>query len=220
MAMELKIVEKDRRMSADKHQRIIDAAIRVFSRQGFYNSKVSDVAREADVADGTIYLYFKNKDDLLVCIFEHCMEVFLAEAKKLLAGDLSPEDMLKKFIELHLTLVQKNQDLAQVIQLELRSSNKFMTEYKAEKFFEYLSCLETVIVKGQEQGRFRADLNPALVKRIIFGAIDELALEWVLMKKKRYTLDEATQQLSLVVLKGIERGNIQESPVNEEGGRL
>lgn len=203
MAFELKIVDRDRKAATDKHHRIIDAAIRVFSRQGFYNSKVADVAREADVADGTIYLYFKNKDDLLVSIFEYCMDVFLQEARSQICDDLTPEQMLRRFIALHLTLVQKNQDLAQVIQLELRSSNKFMTEYKAEKFFEYLKFLEDMITRGQQTGRFRSDLNPALVKRIIFGAIDELALEWVLMKKKRYTIDEAAEQLAMVLLAGI-----------------
>lgn len=220
MALEIKTTEKERRILPDKHQRIIDAAVRVFSRQGFYNSKVSDVAREADVADGTIYLYFKNKDDLLVSIFEHCMDVFLAEARQQLTAELTPQEMLQRFIRLHLTLVQKNQDLAQIIQLELRSSNKFMTQYKAEKFFEYLRCIEELIIKGQEQGIFRQSLSPSLVKRMIFGAIDELALEWVLMKKKRYTPLEAADQLAQVLLGGIceptaSAGEAENSPACE-----
>jgi TetR/AcrR family fatty acid metabolism transcriptional regulator len=121
-------IQTDKKNTTEKYQRIIEAAIKVFAKKGFYNSKVSDVAEEADVADGTIYLYFKNKDDLLISIFEHSMDFFFQQAKDHLQGIESPSEKLKKFIALHLALVQKNQNLATVIQIELRSSHKFMIE--------------------------------------------------------------------------------------------
>lgn len=201
MSFELRL--PDKKIAADKYQRILDAAVKVFSQKGFYNAKVSDVAKVADVADGTIYLYFKNKDDLLVSLFEHSMERFFQQASQHLSHITGPEDKLRQFIHLHLTTVQKNQELAQVMQIELRSSTKFMTEYRAEKFFEYLKLIEDIIIAGQNQGLFKKSLNPAIVRRAFFGAVDELALEWVLMKKKRYTVQEAADNLSQMILDGI-----------------
>lgn len=201
--MTFQVPISDKKLANEKYQRIIDAAIKVFSKQGFYNSKVADVARAADVADGTIYLYFKNKDDLLISIFEHSMDYFLQEAQKELQGETSPIEKLRKFIALHLQLVQKNPNLAVVLQVELRSSHKFMTEYEADKFFQYLRLLENIIKSGQEKGLFKSDINPQIAKRAIFGAIDEMALEWILMKHKRYGDDDAATQLFHLLYDGL-----------------
>ncbi|MDO8518769.1 MAG: TetR/AcrR family transcriptional regulator C-terminal domain-containing protein, partial [Deltaproteobacteria bacterium] len=104
---------------------------------------------------------------------------------------------------LHLKLVQKNQDLAQVIQIELRQSSKFMKEYANEKFFEYLGIVEAILKEGQAAGIFKQGADPVILKRAIFGAVDEMALEWVLMKKKRYTMEEAAEQLCQMFLDGL-----------------
>jgi len=181
----------------------MDAAVHVFAKQGFYNSTVADVARMADVADGTIYLYFKNKDDLLISIFEHSIQFFIGSAYEELKGAKNAVDKLKKFVYLHLKLVQNNPHLAHVIQVELRQSAKFVKEYANEKFFEYLNIVRSVIEEGQQQGLFKKSLNPTLVKRAIFGAIDEMALEWVLMNKKRYSIEEAAKELCLLFIEGM-----------------
>lgn len=191
----------------DKRQKIIEAAIAVFSQQGFFNSTVADVAREANVADGTIYLYFKSKDDLLISIFEHSMDVFVHAAQEELTGELSPVNKLKKFVALHLRLVQKHQDLAQVIQIELRQSSKFMKEYANQKFFDYLNIVQGIVADGQEQGLFRKEADPQILKRAIFGAVDEMALEWVLMKRKRYSMEDAADQLSNMFIAGLTATN-------------
>ena len=196
-------IQTDKKNTTEKYQKIIDAAIKVFAKKGFYNSKVSDVAAEADVADGTIYLYFKNKDDLLISIFEHSMDFFFQQAKDHLSGIESQAEKLKKFIALHLALVQKNQNLATVIQIELRSSHKFMIEYRPEKFLQYLQLLEKIILEGQEKNLFKKTVDLEIATRIIFGAIDELALVWILMKKKRYQLDQAADQLFQLIYDGI-----------------
>lgn len=204
--MAFQIPVTDKKSSTDKYQRIIHAAIKVFSQKGFFHAKVADVARAADVADGTIYLYFKNKDDLLVSIFEHSMDYFIQTASAEIAKESEPEAKLKCFITLHLESVKKNPNLSQVLQVELRSSSKFMRDYKPEKFFDYLNLLEKIIVEGQEKGVFNRDVNASMVKRSIFGAIDELALEYVLTKKKRYEIEEAATYLSNLLLNGIRGG--------------
>jgi TetR/AcrR family fatty acid metabolism transcriptional regulator len=189
--------------TTDKRVKIINAAIVVFSNRGFYNSTVADVAREANVADGTIYLYFKNKEDLLISIFEHSMDFFIQAGLVEIEKIESPLEKLKSFVSLHLKLVQKNQDLAQVIQIELRQSSKFMKEYRNEKFFEYLGIVQSILEDGQKQGCFREEINPHILKRAIFGAVDEMALEWVLMKKKKYSMQEASTQLCDLITQGI-----------------
>lgn len=194
----------EKRGFVDKRQKIMDAAVIVFALKGFYNSTVADVAREADVADGTIYLYFKNKDDLLISIFEHSMDMFIGAVRHEMELISGPSQKIKSFISLHLKLVQRYQDLAQVIQIELRQSSKFMKEYVNSKFFAYLDILQGIIEQGQREGLFKKSADAVILKRAIFGAIDEMALEWILMRKKRYTIDEVAEQLYLMFLKGIE----------------
>ncbi len=196
-------VADERKTITDKRQKIMDAAVSVFANKGFYNSTVADVARVADVADGTIYLYFKNKDDLLISIFEHSMDMFIDTVRNDLLQVDDTQEKIRRFIALHLKLVQEHQNLAQVIQIELRQSTKFIKEYANEKFFAYLDLISDVIVKGQKEGIFRSDADPVILKRAIFGAVDEMALEWVLMKKKRYTIEEAARQLADMFIRGI-----------------
>lgn len=191
------------KIGTDKYQKIIQAATKVFADRGFYNAKVADVAKAAQVADGTIYLYFKNKDDLLISIFEESMDVFIAAVAKNMEGVQDPVEKLKRFICLHLELVKQNQDTAQVLQIELRQSSKFMKKYGGTKFREYLAIISGILNEGKEKGIFRQDLNPFIVKRAIFGAIDEMALEWILMKKKKYSPEEAATQLCNLFIGGL-----------------
>ncbi len=190
---------------SDKYQKIIQAATHVFASKGFYNSKVADIAKEADVADGTIYLYFKNKDDLLISIFESSIDGFIHSVETTIRDTKNPIEKLHQFIRLHLALVQDNQDIAQVLQIELRQSSKFMKEYAATRFREYLDIVARIIEEGQQQELFKKELNPMILKRAIFGAIDEMALEWVLMKKKKYKMEEVADQLCLILTEGLKK---------------
>jgi len=193
------------RSQSDKYQKIIQAATHVFASKGFYNAKVADVAREADVADGTIYLYFKNKDDLLISIFEESMDTFINTVKDRLKNLKDPVEKFKLFIEHHLQLVQENQDTAQVLQIELRQSSKFMKEYAATKFKDYLDIISSILEEGQKANLFLKEINPSIVKRAIFGAIDEMALDWVLLKKKKYSLQEVSEQVCRLFIGGLKK---------------
>jgi TetR/AcrR family fatty acid metabolism transcriptional regulator len=191
------------KIGSEKYQKIIQAATKVFARKGFYNSKVADVAKEANVADGTIYLYFKNKDDLLISIFDESMDAFTAEVQRRVKVVSDPVEKLRRFIQLHLDLVRENQDTAQVLQIELRQSAKFMKEYAGTKFKDYLNIVADILEEGQKQGLFRQDLNATIAKRVLFGAVDEMALEWVLMKKKKYTMEEVASQICSMFIEGL-----------------
>jgi TetR/AcrR family fatty acid metabolism transcriptional regulator len=169
---------------AGKRERILAAAIRVFAEKGFYLAKVSEIAREAGVADGTIYLYFKSKDDLLISLFEGCMEEVNENLRQAIAAApaTDPVAKLRSAVRLHLSLVEKNRHIAEVLTVELRQSAKFMKEYSNPKFGEFLKLLAGPIEEGQRQGVLRADLDPPLVARALFGALDELALAWLLRR--------------------------------------
>ena len=126
---------------ADKRQAILRAAIRVFANNGYFNSKVADIAREAGVADGTVYLYFKSKEEILHSIFDRNMEEGIAEGRKLLQNITDPREKLRRIAVLHLERLGADRDLAVVFQVELRGSTKFMKEFSAAGLAEYLHLI-------------------------------------------------------------------------------
>ncbi|MDZ7261211.1 MAG: TetR family transcriptional regulator [candidate division KSB1 bacterium] len=189
----------------DKRQKIIQAAIKVFAKNGFYNSKISEIAKEAEVADGTIYLYFKNKDDILLSLFEEEMGKIIETIKEEIAKGQSAQEKIRNFARFHLNLVETQPELATVIQVELRQSNKFMREYPGTKFKEYLDVIASIIEEGQKAGELRSDIHPGIAKRVFFGALDEIATDWVLAKNKKYRLSQSAEQISEIFIRGIAR---------------
>ena len=170
----------------EKRIRILDAALKVFATRGFYNAKVSEVAREAGVADGTIYLYFESKDALLIALFEDRMQRIIARANDELArSEGSVLDKIRQAIALHLSLVLDDPDLAEFITVELRQSGQFVKEYDNPKFTEYLRIFRDLVLAGQEQGLIRRTVDARLVVRAIFGALDELLLTLSLTHRNR-----------------------------------
>jgi len=189
--------------TADKHDKIVKAAIRVFARNGFFDSRIAEIAKEADVADGTIYLYFNNKYDILITIFEEEMGKIIARVKQEIASFDDPREKLERFAYLHLILVQENRDLAEVIQVELRQSSKFMKEYRNKKFAEYVNIISSIVRQGQAQEIFLSEVMPGIFKRAFFGALDEMSRFWVLSYKKKYSVPTAAKQISDYFLQGI-----------------
>lgn len=168
----------------DKRNQIIRAAIKIFSKKGFFSSRVSDIARAAGVADGTIYLYFKNKDDLLISIFEEKMSEFVIDVRKRIAKGNGALEKLNIFIRNHMELLESDADMTEVMIVELRQSSKFLKDYTPVKFFEYLEIISEILLEGKEEGVFRTDLSESIARRVIFGAIDELSRTYVLASRK------------------------------------
>jgi TetR/AcrR family fatty acid metabolism transcriptional regulator len=189
--------------AGDKRERILDAAVRVFARKGFYATRVSEVAKAAGVADGTIYLYFKSKDELLVSLFEDRVERLLAFLRTELPAIAGASDKLRRIIELQLGLVEGERDLAEVLTVILRQSTKLMKEYAARKFAAYLDAIAGVVSDGQASGELRADVSPHLAARAIFGALDGVTMTWALGKADRGGLVRASGQLAELVLRGL-----------------
>ena len=168
----------------DKRARILEAAIKVFAERGFHSATVAEIARAAGVADGTIYLYFKGKDDLLLRLFDEKMTELLADAKAAVAQERTAPGKLRRFIQLHLAVVERNPDLASVLIVELRQSAQFLKAADRQKLAAYVDLIAEVVMAGQESGELDGNISPATVKRAIFGALDELALGWLLSGKR------------------------------------
>ena len=171
----------------DKRDAILRAATEVFARRGFFQSQVADIARAAGVAAGTVYLYFRSKDDLLVSIFERTMREAMAEGRAALDGVTAPIERLRRLARLHLERLGRDRDLAVVFQVELRQSTKFMERFSSTFLRDYIGIIRESIVAGQQSGVFRPEMNATTAAKIFFGALDEMATNWIL-SKRRYSL--------------------------------
>ena len=204
---------------SDKRERILGAAERVFARRGFFAARVSEIAKDAGVADGTIYLYFKSKDDLLISLFEHRMKQVNEVLRATIAG-VSPErplEQLRAFIKAYLRLVHDEPAAAEVLTIELRQSSKFMKEYENPQFADFLRMLGGLITAGQERGELDDAIPSHVAARMIFGMLDELALAWVLAKQptistgtpgtrpKKFDIVRAADWVVALVTSGLER---------------
>ncbi len=189
--------------AGDKRERILDAAVKVFARKGFYATRVSEIAKAAGVADGTIYLYFKSKDALLVSLFEHRVERLLTFLETELPRAATASDRLRRVIELQLGILEGERDLAEVVTVIVRQSSKLMKRYAAPKFSAYLDAIARVVAEGQASGEIRKDVSPHLAARAIFGALDGITMTWALGKADRGGLAWASGQLAALVLRGL-----------------
>lgn len=163
-----------------KRSRILRAAIEVFASKGYFTARMTDVARAAEVADGTLYLYFDGKEHLLMSIFDDVLSRFIEQLGRQLEGIDDPLRKLDTLIRLHLEALGNDRALAQVLQIEMRHSRRFMSLLTRGRLGEYLTLLRQIIEEGRETGRLRHDLNPGLATNLVFGAVDELVNSWLL----------------------------------------
>jgi TetR/AcrR family fatty acid metabolism transcriptional regulator len=171
-----------------KRDAILRAAIDVFAERGFFNAQVADVARAAGVAAGTVYLYFKGKDDLLVSIFERSMREGLTRGRAAVANLEDPRERLLRLARAHLARLGHDRNLAIVFQVELRQSTKFMERFSATLLRDYLGLIREAVADGQREGLFRADVKATAMAKMLFGALDEMATNWIL-SRRRYSLE-------------------------------
>lgn len=185
--------------TSEKRALILKAATKVFAQNGFFQSQVADVARLAGVAAGTVYLYFKGKDDLLVSIFERSMKDVLAEGRDAIAGIDDPAERLRRLANVHLERLGRDRDLAVVFQVELRQSVKFMERFSETFLQDYFKLIRDAIADGQQGGTFRKDISATTATKIFFGALDEMATNWVLSRRKYDLRTEANAVVDLFI---------------------
>ena len=186
----------------DKPQQIIEAAVRVFARRGYYNSRVSDIAREAGIAAGTIYLYFKTKDDILVTLFRDKMAEFVGALRKAIANEPDAASKVRRLVSLHFSLLEEDPDLAEVLQVELRQGQKFFRGASGQEVGAYFALIGSVLEEGVGEGRFRPGVSVKVATKMLFGAMDQMATSWVL-GKRGYRLVDTADAVADVFLQGV-----------------
>ncbi|UJF28168.1 TetR/AcrR family transcriptional regulator [Planococcus sp. 107-1] len=192
------MVKKDK----PKYKQIVDAAVVVIAENGYHQAQVSKIAKQAGVADGTIYLYFKNKEDILISVFEEKMAVFVEKLEQILVRDIPAVDKLGLMIESHFSLLASDLHLAIVTQLELRQSNTEIRMKINGVLREYLLLLDKILVKGMEDGEFDEKMDIRLARQMVFGTMDETITTWV-MNDHKYDLVELAPKVHRLLMKGI-----------------
>ena len=184
-----------------KYRQIVEAAVEVIAENGYYASQVSKIARKANVADGTIYLYFKNKEDILVSVFKEKMGDFIKKTIKTIEPKKTASEKLFALIQMHFEQLSESPHLAIVTQLELRQSKPEL-RYEINKVLKsYLDVIDAIIKQGIEEGEIRNDINPQLIRQMIFGTLDETVTTWV-MKSQRYKLEDQAEDVHQLLTKG------------------
>jgi TetR/AcrR family fatty acid metabolism transcriptional regulator len=186
----------------DKPQQIIDAAVRVFARKGYWNSRVSDIARAAGIAAGTIYLYFDTKEDILITVFRRKMAEFVSALWQAIAEEPDAVAKLRRLVHMHFDILEREPELAEVVQVELRQGQKFFRGPASQEINAYFTLIASVLEEGVADGRFRRDLPVKVATKMLFGAMDQMATSWVL-GKRGYRLVATAPAVADLFLQGI-----------------
>jgi TetR/AcrR family transcriptional regulator, fatty acid metabolism regulator protein len=185
----------------EKYDRILEAALAVFAEKGFFVSRISDIADRANVADGTVYLYFKNKDEILATAITTAFDTFMSNARTEMETIADPVERLRKLARLHLEALGGNRNAAIVFQMELRQSTR-LTEFSHQHLVEYFSLVRAAIQEGQQRGVFRPDLPDKIAANCFFGALDEMVTSWVLSEHE-FPLANAADAIVDILLNGM-----------------
>ena len=196
---EVKINKKNKN---DKYHLILEAAVKVFARQGFYQSTVAQIAREAGVADGTIYLYFKNKDDILVNFFQYKTKLVFERFRAEVNHAENSLDKLRNLIRRHLAEFQRDRDMAILYQVGTHQIDRLAEDQIREMSKMYQDLISEIVEAGQQEGSIRKDLYVGLVKRFILGGVDEVINTW-LHSEREYDLVSMADPLVELFVRGI-----------------
>ncbi|WP_047150559.1 TetR/AcrR family transcriptional regulator [Aneurinibacillus tyrosinisolvens] len=188
--------------TGEKYQAIIEAAVKVIARHGYHQAQVSKIAKEAAVADGTIYLYFESKDDVLISLFKEKMGSFIEAGRERIEKHPRAEDRLRDLIYMHLWQLSKDKNLAIVTQIELRQSNPTVREGINRVLKGYLNLIDEVILLGKEQGIFRKEVEHPVARKMIFGTLDEAVTSWI-MNDRTYDLVSLVDPIHNLFLNGL-----------------
>ncbi|MBY0222441.1 TetR/AcrR family transcriptional regulator [Sporosarcina aquimarina] len=187
-----------------KYKQIVDAAVIVIAENGYHQAQVSKIAKEAGVADGTIYLYFKNKEDILISVFREKMAIFVENINEILTKDLSISEKLLQVVENHFRVLQNDPHLAIVTQLELRQSNKDLRFQINNVLREYMILLDQLLEEGVEKNELSSELDLRLARQMLFGTMDETITSWV-MNEQKYDLISLAPKVSNMLLRGYQQ---------------
>ncbi|MBC8234662.1 TetR/AcrR family transcriptional regulator [bacterium] len=187
-----------------KRRQILDAAVKVFAQNGFYNSKVLDIAKEAGVANGTVYLYFPSKDDILISIFEEQMGELIDYMEREIQKEIGSLNKLQKLVSMQMHLIETNSELTELLLVELRQSKKFLRSNATDMMSKYIDMISDILREGIAEGTIDENIDVTIVGTMLFSAVEGLATRWIL-EGASYSLDKATDTVIKVFLNGIRK---------------
>lgn len=162
----------------DKRRLILDAAVHVFAQKGYHTSRVGDIAEEAGVAHGLLYHYFRSKDELLETIVRETWRDVLDAVRVVEETDETARERLAGVAKILLRAWRRDPDLVRVLVREVTRGATLQRQIvEIDQAFE---SLERIIAHGQEEGEFRADVDPRMVSYVFYGALEEILTGWVL----------------------------------------
>ncbi len=172
------------RKTIDKRSLILDAALRTFAKRGYSETKVAEIAAEAEVAEGTLYNYFQSKEELLLALFDEKWNVIINDIKKKINRLDDPNDKLKAIFTSIVSMFRKNRHLAELFMIDMKQSNIFLNNYTINRIVEFLDIIESILIEGKNKGLYKKNLDTRVARMIIFGAAQGILLSWVLSESK------------------------------------
>ncbi len=185
-----------------KRERILNAAIKIISKKGFFNTSISEIAKMANVADGSVYTYFKGKNELLIEAFKLVLHKILKKVEVEINKVTDPIEKIKIIIKMHIEFMEKHPDTANFLQIQLRQSNRDIRLHIRNEMRKYYHILGEILNQGIELGKIRKDVNKRVIGSLIFGTVDEIVTSWVLSEKDEKLTDKL-DDIYKVVLTGI-----------------
>ena len=201
---------RSEKRTVDKRAVILDAALKTFVKRGYPETRVSEIASEAKVAEGTLYNYFKNKEDLLLALFDEKWGGIIDDIRTKIIRLDDPNKKLKIMFSVVVRLFRKDRHLAEIFLVDVKQSSIFMKNYPVNRVVEFIDLIEEILEEGKRKGIYRKDLDTHVAKMIIFGAAQGILLSWVLSesaaeKKKlfKFSLYRAAKTLREIFKTGL-----------------
>ena len=191
-----------RKKDEEKRKKILDAATKVFARVGFSNTRIQDVAQEAGIAHGTVYLYFKSKDDLFISIFQESLGELIDYISSEVQKKDSAEDKLRWMISLQLDVIEENPDLTKLILIEFPGTGNFLNDRNIDVLSNYIDMIGDVLKNGIEEGIFSTNVKPDIIATMIYAAMQGIATRWIL-DGMNYSIKTMDVEISEIFLKGL-----------------
>ena len=180
---------------ADKRTLILDAAMKTFVKRGYSDTRVSEIAAEAKVAEGTLYNYFPSKEEILLALFDEKWDGIIDKIKKKISRLNDPNDKLKAIFSMVVTMFKKDRHLAEIFLIDIKQSSIFLNNYTINRVVEFIDLIEEILEEGKKKGIYRKNLDSRVAKMVIFGAAQGILLSWVLNESK--AVKSRTFQFSL-----------------------
>ena len=185
-----------------KRERILNAAIKIISKKGFFNTSISEIAKMANVADGSVYTYFRGKNELLIEAFKLVLHKILKRAEAEINKTTDPVEKIRIIIKMHIEFMEKHPDTANFLQIQLRQSNRDIRLHIKNEMRKYYKIIGEILNQGIELGKIRDDVNKRVIGSLIFGTVDEIITSWLLSEKNEKLTDKL-DDIYKVIFKGI-----------------